>query len=107
MTREEVIRKKVKLLRRFYMDSLTFAGVNILLVLVWLVFDRDVSFWPKYVILVSGIALILKAYRTGILSLFSHHISFLTPEWEEAKIRQLMGNRQNQRKIQLSRDRKI
>jgi hypothetical protein len=106
MMKEEDIRKKVKLLRRFYTDSLTLVIVNALLILVWLVFDRDTSFWPKYVILVSAIALALKAYRMGILPLFSHHVSFLTPEWEEEKIKQLMGNQSSQHKVQLSRDRK-
>lgn len=105
MIKEEDIRKQVKSLKRFYMDSFTFAIVNAFLILIWLVFDRSATFWPKYVMLVWGIALIFKAYRMGVLPLFSHHLAFLTPEWEEKKIKELSRTHQNQRKVQLARDR--
>lgn len=106
MIKEEDVRKQVKSLKRFYMDGFTFAIVNMALILVWLVMDRSATFWPKYVIVTWGLVLIFKAYRMGILPLFSQRLSFLTPEWEEKKIKELIGNHQEQRRVHLNRDRK-
>lgn len=106
MTKEEEIRKQVKSLKRFYMDGFTFALVNVVLILLWLVVDRSAIFWPKYVIVIWGIALIFKAYRMGILPLFFHQLSFLTPEWEERKIKELTIDHGDQRRVYLNRDRK-
>ncbi|MBA3813918.1 MAG: 2TM domain-containing protein [Alphaproteobacteria bacterium] len=106
MTKENDVRKQVKLLKRFYMDSFTFAVVNVALIVVWLSIDRGVTFWPKYVIVIWGIALVFKAYRMGIIPLFLQNLSFLTPEWEEKKIKKLTGVHQEQRRVQLSRDKK-
>jgi ABC-type iron transport system FetAB permease component len=106
MIKEENIRKQVKSLKRFYMESFTFAIVNAVLILVWAVTDRDATFWPKYVILIWGIALIFKAYRMGVLPLFFHQLSFLTTEWEEQKVKELIGGAQEQRRIYLNRNKK-
>lgn len=106
MIKEEDIRKQVKSLKRFYMDSFTFAIVNTVLILLWVILDRGATFWPKYVIVIWGIALIFKAYRMGILPLFFHQLSFLTSEWEERKIKELTGGSQEQRRIYLSRNKK-
>lgn len=106
MIKEEDIRKQVKSLKRFYMESFNFAIVNAALILVWLVNDRGATFWPKYVIVIWGIALIFKAYRMGILPLFFQQFSFLTTEWEEQKIKELTGNHQGQRRIYLNRNKK-
>lgn len=106
MVSEEDIRKKVKSLKRFYMDSFTFAIVNVSLIFVWIIVDKSTIFWPKYVMLVWGLALAFKAYRMGLFPLFFYHLSFLTEEWEEQKIKELMGHDHLQRKIQLNRDRK-
>ena len=106
MTKEEDIRKQVKSLKRFYMDSFTFAIVNVVLILLWFVVDRSAIFWPKYVIVIWGISLIFKAYRMGVLPLFFHHLSFLTPEWEEKKIKELTISHEDQRRVPLNRDRK-
>jgi hypothetical protein len=106
MIKEEDIRKQVKSLKRFYMDSFTFAIVNVVLILVWVIADSGSTFWPKYVIVIWGIALMFKAYRMGLLPLFFHHLSFLTPEWEEKKIKELTEEPQEQRRVHLNRDRK-
>ena len=63
MNREEEVRKKVKVLKRFYTDVIYFGVVTLILTLIWLTFDRTGSFWPKYVIVIWGIALIFKAFR--------------------------------------------
>jgi hypothetical protein len=106
MSREDDVRKKVKLLRLFYMDTFTFALVNIVFIFIWLSVDRSMTFWPKYVIVVWGLALIFKAYRMGIIPLFSQRFSFLTAEWEEKKIKELTTGHQEQRRVQLNRDKR-
>lgn len=104
MQTEQEVRKKVKALKRFYMDLMSYALINVLLIFVWLAFDRSGTFWPKYVIVVWGIVLVGKAYWMGLLPLFFDHISFLNPEWEEKKIDEMLGKRQLQRKVPLKRD---
>ena len=104
--KEQEVRKKVKALIELYMDIISFAFVNTVLTIVWLAFDRSGIFWPKYVIIVWGIALTFKAYRLDVIRLFLHHISFLTPEWEDKKVNELIGQRHVQRKILLNRNMK-
>jgi hypothetical protein len=103
---EQEVRKRVKALKGLYMDIIWFILGNALFILIWLAFDRSGSFWPKYIFLVWGVTLVVDAYRKGIFDLFSSYISFLTPEWEEEKIDQLLGPRHGQRKIRLNRDEK-
>ena len=103
MKKEKDIRKQVKSLKRFYMDSFTFAIVNAVLILIWLAADSHTTFWPKYVIVIWGIALMFKAYQMGILPLFFQNFSFLSPEWEERKIKELIVDHQDQRRIHLNR----
>lgn len=90
MQKEEEIRKKVKVLRRFYMDVINFAVVNAILVLIWLTFDKTGTFWPKYLILIWGILLAFKAYRMGILALIFPRATILNHDWEEKKVRELL-----------------
>lgn len=101
--KEQEARKKVKALKGLYMDVLTYVFVNMILILLWLTFDRGGLFWPKYVIVIWGIVLGFKAYRKDVIPLVLHHISFLTPEWETKKIRELKGHHPVQRKVHLNR----
>lgn len=100
--KEADIRKQVKALSEFYRDVLIYALVNGLLFFIWLVFNRTGEFWPKYIILIWGIMLIFKAYRKDLFPIFLQHLSFLTPEWEEKKVDELMENYYQQRKIHLT-----
>jgi len=106
MLREETVRKRVKHLKRFYMDLINFIIVNIILTLVWLTFDRTGTFWPKYVIVVWGIVLIFRAFRMRIIPLIFPRIAILSQDWEERKVREIMRRRDLQRKIPLNRDEK-
>ena len=90
MQKEEEVRRKVKVLKRFYMDVVNFAVVNAILILIWLTFDRTGTFWPKYVLLIWGILLVFKSYRMGIMSLMFPHTSFLNHDWEEKKVREIL-----------------
>lgn len=90
MLSEEEIRRKIKVLKRFYMDVVNFAVINAILILIWLTFDKTGTFWPKYVILIWGIILLFKAYRTGIIPLIFPQASFLNREWEEKKVKEIV-----------------
>ena len=104
MLKEDQFRKKVRALRRFYMDLITYGIVNAVLILIWLTFEHGGPFWPKYVLLVSGIALIFKAYRMNVFPVFLGRIFFLKPDWEEKKVKELLRKPEAQRKVHLSRD---
>ena len=106
MHREEEVRKKIKALKRFYMDVVNFILINLMLTLIWLTFDRTGTFWPKYVIVVWGIALIFKAYRVGVISLIFPPVSFLKQDWEEKKVRELMRRRSIHPKTPLDKNEK-
>jgi len=106
MIKEEEVRKKVELLKQIYADGLMFAIVNVILIFVWTMVDKNTIFWPKYVIVIWGISLIFKAYLMGILPLFFNRLSFLTAEWEENKIKELTGSHREQRRVPLHRYRK-
>lgn len=104
--KEQEVRKKVRALKGLYLELLSYAGVNAILILIWAIFDMSGVFWPKYVLVVWGLALMFKAYRYGILPLVFHRLAFLTPEWEEKKIKELAGRVSTQRKIHLNRNAK-
>ena len=103
---EEEIRQRVKALRGFYMDILWFVLGNALFILIWLIFDSSGTFWPKYIFLVWTIAFLIEAYRRNVMQFFSSRISFLTPEWEEEKVSEIVGTSPTQHKIRLNRDMK-
>src|ERR1051326_3977447 len=98
MLHENEIRKRVKALKRFYMDVINYIIVNVILSLIWFTFDKTGTYWPKYVILVWGLALIFKAYRTGAVSLILPSASFMSEDWEEKKAREIMRRREFHRK---------
>lgn len=98
------VRKKVKALQGFYRDTLWFILGNTLFTFIWLTFDSSGTFWPKYTFLVWGTVLVIDAYRKGIMDILSSHISFLTPEWEEEKLSEIIEHRHNQHRIRLTRD---
>ena len=90
MTREEEVRKRVKALKRFYMDLINFVLINAVLVLIWFTFDKTGTFWPKYVMVVWGVALLFRASRMGITPMMFHQSSFLSHEWEEKKVKEIL-----------------
>ncbi len=106
MLREEQVRKKVKILKRFYLDVIYFGIVNFILILIWLTFDRTGTFWPKYVIVVWGIALIFRAYRMGVIPFMFHRVAFLSQDWENKKVKEIIRHRDIQRKSSLNRNKK-
>lgn len=101
MPKKDAVRKQVKELKIFYMDLGRFAMVNAALIFLWLLFDRQEPFWPKYVIVIWGSVLVFEAYRRGLVHVFYQSIDFLTPEWEEKKVNQMLGKKRDQWKIPL------
>lgn len=106
MLEEQEIRKKIKLLKRFYMDVINFIIVNFILILIWWTFDQTGTFWPKYVIVIWGIVLIFKAYRMGVTPLIFHRASFLNHDWEEKKVKEIMRRNPSYRKSPLEKTKK-
>lgn len=101
MLTEPEIRAKVRALKRFYNELLNYAIINALLIMIWFLFERNTHFWPKYVIVIWGFALIFKACRLGLIPLLFPHLSFLNAEWEEKKVEELMKKCPLQHKIPL------
>lgn len=106
MLREDEVRKKVKVLKRFYMDVVTFGIVNIVLILIWLTLDRTGMFWPKYVIVIWGIFLFSRAYRMGVMPFIFHRVAFLGQDWEDKKVREIMRQKNINLKNPAKREKK-
>lgn len=98
MLKEDEVRKKIKHLKQFYMDIINFLVVNIILTLIWFTFDKTGTFWPKYVILIWGILLVFKAYRMKLMYFIFPRSSFLTPDWEEKKVKEILRKEAMHRK---------
>ena len=81
----EEAKTRVKELRDFYRNLLTYAGVNILLIIINLVTSPG-SLWFYWVTIFWGIAIVLHASKIFILK-----DKFLGKEWEEKKIKEMMG----------------
>lgn len=97
------IRAKVKHLKFFYKELVNYALINSILVTLWLVFENKTVFWPKYVMLVWGLVLLFKACRHGVAPLIFNRLSFLSPEWEDEKVTEILKKKPSQSKIFLKR----
>ena len=103
---EEEIRKRVKSLKSLYMDVLWYILGSGIFTLLWFIFDRNEIFWPKYIMLVWSVALLVEMIRKKAIPPLSSYIFFLSPEWEERKVKEMLQPYRDQHKITLSRDRK-
>ena len=81
----EEAKKRVKELKDFYRNLLTYVGVNILLIIINLITSPG-SLWFYWVTIFWGIAILLHASKVFILK-----GKFLGKEWEERKIKEMMG----------------
>jgi hypothetical protein len=103
---EEEIRKRVKSLKSVYIDVLWYLLGCAVFTLLWFIFDRNEIFWPKYLMLVWSIALLIEIIRKKAIPSLSTYIFFLSPEWEERKVKEMLQPYRHQHKITLSRDKK-
>jgi hypothetical protein len=86
---EEKIRENVRELRSFYTNTLIFAGVSILSILAWLLSGGG-KFWPIWVLIGSGLAIGLQAFRLGMMPILEEWFPFLTTEWEEQRVASIL-----------------
>jgi len=85
----EEAKRRVKELRDFYRNLLTYVGVNIFLIIINLITSPG-SLWFYWVTIFWGLAILLHASKVFILK-----GKFLGKEWEEKKIKEMMGKESN------------
>jgi len=83
----EEAKKRVKELRDFYGNLLTYVAINILLIIINLITSPG-SLWFYWVTIFWGIAILLHASKVFILK-----GRFLGREWEERKIKEIMAKK--------------
>ena len=98
--REGDIRRHVRKQRQFYGQALELGIFNVVLILVWILFDTGHTFWPKYVIFFSLLHLAFKSYQFGLFPMFSDKLQgaysklhFMSEEWEQKKVDELTGKK--------------
>jgi hypothetical protein len=82
--RYERARKRVEELRKFYANLVTYALINVILIIIDLVTSPG-SLWFYWVTIFWGAAILLHASKVFIL-----RGKFLGEEWEQKKIKELM-----------------
>jgi len=82
--RYEEAKRRVKELKDFYRNLMTYVAVNILLIVINLITSPD-KLWFFWVTIFWGIGIVLHASRVFILK-----GKFLGKEWEEKKIKEIM-----------------
>ena len=80
----EKAKRRVKELKDFYRNLITYAVINVLLIIINLVTSPR-SLWFYWVTIFWGIAVLLHASKVFILK-----GKFLGEEWEEKKIKEIM-----------------
>jgi hypothetical protein len=86
MEDEKYIRaqKRVRKIRNFYENLITYALINILLIIINLVLNPG-HFWFYWVTIFWGIAIVFQA-----VNLFTIKEKFLGEEWEKKKIKEII-----------------
>ena len=85
----EEAKRRVKELRDFYTNLLTYAGVNILLIIINLITSPG-SLWFYWVTIFWGIAICIHATKVFVLK-----GRVLGKEWEDRKIKEIMEKDRN------------
>ena len=85
----EEAKRRVKELRDFYRNLLTYVGVNIVLIIINLITSPG-NLWFYWVTIFWGIAILLHASKVFILK-----GKYLGKEWEEKKIKEIKGKEKN------------
>ena len=82
----EKAKKRVKELKDFYGNLVTYIVINVILIIINLVTSPE-KLWFYWVTIFWGIAILVHASKTFILK-----GKFLGEEWEDKKIKQIMEN---------------
>ena len=85
----EEAKTRVKELKNFYRNLLTYAGVNILLIIINLLTSPE-HLWFYWTTIFWGIGIVLHASKVFILK-----GKFLGKGWEEKKIKEIMEKERN------------
>ncbi len=85
----EEAKTRVKELKEFYSHLLTYAGVNILLIIINLVTSPE-NLWFFWVSIFWGISIVFHG-----LKIFIFKGKFLGKQWEEQKIKEIMEKESN------------
>ena len=85
----EEAKRRVKELKGFYRNLVTYAAVNILLIIINLITSPG-RLWFYWVTIFWGIGILLHASKVFILK-----GKFLGKEWEEKKIKEIMEKESN------------
>ena len=85
----EAAKARVKEIRDFYRNLVTYAGVNVLLIIINLITSPG-NLWFYWVTIFWGIGIVLHASKIFILK-----DKFLGKEWEEKKIKKMMDKQNN------------
>ncbi len=80
----ERARKRVKDIKDFYRDLISYAAINLMLIIINLVTSPR-NLWFYWVTIFWGIAVLLHAIKVFVLK-----GRFLGEEWEEKKVREIM-----------------
>jgi 2TM domain len=75
---------RVRRLRNFYSNLITFVFVNVLLLIINLIANPQ-NLWFYWVTLIWGIILLVQAFK-----IFTIRDQFLGDEWEQRKINEIM-----------------
>jgi len=80
----EAAKKRVEELKKFYGNLITYAVINVILIIINLVTSPG-SLWFYWVTIFWGIGILLHASKVFVLK-----SKFLGKEWEEKKIKEIM-----------------
>ncbi|MBU2498823.1 MAG: 2TM domain-containing protein [Proteobacteria bacterium] len=80
----EEAKRRVKELKDFYTNLLTYVGVNVLLIIINLITSPG-SLWFYWVTIFWGIGIVLHASKVFIVK-----GKFLGKQWEDKKIKEIM-----------------
>lgn len=101
MDKETEVRERVRELRVYYTNLVVYSGVSIGCILIWLLNGAG-AFWPIWPIMAFGIAAALQGARLGQLKALDDWFPFLSPEWEEAQVKNMLKSQDKKPKEKAS-----
>ena len=87
---EQEVRFKLRELKEFYTNLLTYGVTCVCSILVWLFMGCGV-FWPIWVIIGCGISVALKAISLGQIPMLEEFFPFLGATWEENQLEKVLN----------------
>lgn len=88
MNNEEKAREYLKSLKEFYTNLMIYGIILAVCVITWM-FSGG-SFWPIWVFLGLGISSLMQGIKLGIFPMLKDVFPFLSPDWEEKRLKAYM-----------------